>query len=101
TSVDFPDPPPAGAAVSVTTGNQTTLVTGIITNGTDVWASEEVDFTATSASTVIIIQGDAPGAYIGLDDIAVNTTTNPAPPVNLVTDGSFNQATAPATLPGT
>src|SRR5580700_7869445 len=40
TSVNFPDPPPAGAAVSVTTGNQTTLVTGIITNGTDVWTPE-------------------------------------------------------------
>ncbi len=107
TSSEFPDP--SGAGVSVTAGNLTTTITGIVTTGTSVWTPEEVDFTATSTSTTIIIQGDAPlpnphGEYIGLDNVAVNPTTNPAPPANLVTNGSFEQAspiTALPILPGT
>ena len=95
TSSEFPDP--SGAGVSVTAGNLTTTITGIVTTGTSVWTPEEVDFTATSTSTTIIIQGDAPlpnphGEYIGLDDVAVATTTNAAPPANLVANGSFEQA---------
>ena len=102
TSSNYPDP--SGAGVSVTAGSLTTTITGITTTGTDVWTPEEVDFTASSTATTIIIQGDAPGAYIGLDNVAVNTTTNTAPPVNLVTNGSFEQAsplTALPILPGT
>jgi hypothetical protein len=107
TSSQFPDP--SGAGVSVTAGNLSTTITGITTTGTDVWTPEEVDFTATSTATAIVIQGDASlpnvsGEYVGLDNVAVNPTTNAAPPVNLVTNGSFELAspvTALPILPGT
>ncbi|MGB7098626.1 MAG: DUF642 domain-containing protein, partial [Xanthobacteraceae bacterium] len=91
---------PGVVAVSVMAGNLNTTVTGLAATGTSTWDPVTIDFTATSTASTILIQGDSPGEYIGLDDVAVATTTNAAPPANLVANGSFEQATVPNGLPG-
>ena len=89
---------PGVVAVSVMAGNLNTTVTGLAATGTSTWDPVTIDFTATSTASTILIQGDSPGEYIGLDDVAVSTTTNAAPPANLVANGSFEQATLPSWL---
>ena len=74
---------PGVVAVSVMAGNLNTTVTGLAATGTSTWDPVTIDFTATSTASTILIQGDLPGEYIGLDDVAVNATTNAAPPANL------------------
>ena len=91
---------PGVVAVSVMAGNLNTTVTGLAATGTSTWDPVTIDFTATSTASTILIQGDSPGEYIGLDDVAVATTTNAAPPANLVANGSFEQATIPSGSPG-
>ena len=81
-------------------GNLNTTVTGLAATGTSTWDPVTIDFTATSTASTILIQGDSPGEYIGLDDVAVSTTTNAAPPANLVANGSFEQPASPTGLPG-
>ena len=91
---------PGVVAVSVMAGNLNTTVTGLAATGTSTWDPVTIDFTATSTASTILIQGDSPGEYIGLDDVAVATTTNAAPPANLVANGSFEQAAIPSGSPG-
>ena len=91
---------PGVVAINVMAGNLNTTVTGLAATGTSTWDPVTIDFTATSTASTILIQGDSPGEYIGLDDVAVSTTTNAAPPANLVANGSFEQPASPTGLPG-
>jgi hypothetical protein len=72
--------------VNVGAGSATTAVTDTGTSGTTtsdgtIWTDETFDFTATSTSTSLSFIGETGIEFIGLDNVSVNATNAPPPPV--------------------
>ncbi len=73
------------AVVASAGGTSATFSSGT-TGGNNDWAQETMQFVATSASTVVVLQGTAGANYIGLDNAAVEFVSGPGvpPPVTAI-----------------
>ena len=88
TNGDFAEPSINPVGVSVTAGPVTTTFNNVDpTVPGSAWTPETVDFTATSTTSTIAIQGDQGQDYIGLANVAVTVATPPAP----VTGATFSE----------
>ena len=61
------------ASVSVTAGASSTILTANPSGSGMIWTAESFEFTATSSTTTIAVQGNstAGGGFIGLDNVSV------------------------------
>jgi hypothetical protein len=73
------------AIVANAGGTSATFSSGT-TGGNNDWSQETMQFVATSASTVVVLQGSAGANYIGLDNASVEFVSGPGtpPPVTAI-----------------
>lgn len=78
------------SAIVASAGDRSATFVSSTTGGNDEWTEQTMQFVATSASTVVVLQGSAGVNYIGLDNASVELVSGPVvpPPVTGIPEPS-------------